>query len=45
MITLPEEYGELKNLFILGDIFIQKYKSYFDRDTDMVGFALSRHGT
>lgn len=33
----------LQNLFILGDIFMTKFKCYFDRDTDQVGIALAKH--
>lgn len=33
----------LSNLFILGDIWMTKFKCYFCRDTDRVGIALAKH--
>lgn len=37
---LPDSYS---NSWILGDVFMQKYFTVFDRDSDRIGFALANH--
>lgn len=37
---LPDSYS---NSWILGDIFMQKYFTVFDRDAERIGFALAKH--
>ena len=33
----------MSDLFIVGDLFMSKYKCFFDRDSDQVGIALAVH--
>lgn len=40
-LDVSEPHGPL---WILGDIFLRKYYSVYDRDNDVLGFALSRPG-
>jgi hypothetical protein len=40
-LDVPEPHGPL---WILGDTFLKKYYSVYDRDSDMVGFAVSKPG-
>ena len=39
-LEIPNEHGPA---WIFGDIFMQKYFSVFDRDSNSVGFALANH--
>lgn len=42
---MPLDVSEPRGpLWILGDIFLKKYYSVYDRDNDVLGFALSRPG-
>jgi hypothetical protein len=34
---------DFENLFVIGDIFMQKYYTIFDRDNGKVGFATAKN--
>jgi hypothetical protein len=38
---MGSEFPPTFNYFILGDVFMRKYYTYFDENTNRVGFALA----
>lgn len=41
--ALDIKQDNTENLFIVGDAFMQKFKCFFDRDTDRVGISVAKH--
>lgn len=40
---MPLDIPDKDNTWILGDVFLSKYLSVYDRDNNTVGFALAKH--
>ena len=42
-----EEYASfyINNMFIVGDLFMQKYYTIFDRDQNRIGMAKAHHNS